>query len=1031
MDGCLIDLTQLLDASCVVGSPVTALKADSSGAGRLDVDGSATVSDPAGAGAGGVSVGQPFRRLLGKRSGSRRATERPVGPLRPRWKSRRDRADSACRRSCVRAGLTTLALLIVSLGHGAPARGAAFDERVAFMGGDYFDVFSARANGTDLRPVTDCANNANDCVYAMPALSPDGQTIAVEAGWPSITLMNVDGTNRRVLINDETHMATLPAWSPDGQAILYTRTRDDNGAWNEDLYSVRADGSNASDPTPVVTGPGDQEFGDYSSNGTMLTYDGQDPPDQQYKLHVLNLQTHDTQVVDTSTLTDGSAAEPKFSPDGTKIVFYAPPRDGAGSDTGVGQVFVVDANGNNLQRLTTDGVADWSPHWSPDGHTIVYDRACPEPGRSGCGGASYQTWSMTDQGSDQHHLIASPYPQGDVSGEQSATYRKASSAMTQDKLLADAFRPIMKFDSQERWRPLNVDSFFAEKDPSGYGDHPLNDICDANSCTSGLERTQTWQDLRDHAGPLAHIDVGNVSGGDSPSAYDYKSPYAQCNALVAVTLLDCNGDEGTSPIEQNVAQSRTSGYYHVLPSVDSGTTTAGGYNYIDYWYYYRYNHFPVDDHQGDWEGITVAPSRSTPGTFDYASYAQHTYQSNYLHDNLICDAGGPASCGSDDNKSGGRVWVFPAQGSHASYPFPDDCGGLVPVCWQPATQTAPLLLPEGSHDGLADWGQNTTDPAIGGGARQFPAGSVWNDTTVGNGAAAWTDWPGQWGHDVASPQSPGNQKRFDCPWWSNPDDSQSTHLDGTPCRAAGGGETKAASALSRSSERATPQHAQRRDASSANSCPNWFGTGVVAVACSPSRLRGAIGRGALGRHGTLRLGFTQSKRGHTAAATGVAQAVGRPLRQGETMRLTGRASTDAELYVRAVYRNVLYLFRFTHLGLSRGGRLLVRAQVRRGTFVVGAERSERTHIIRASAERRYRLPARLPHPALSHAGLARLRAAQQRQHRNEWVGIARLESARLAACREAPRRAVAARQHEHWGEKHANPRAGRHALGTC
>ncbi len=56
---------------------------------------------------------------------------------------------------------------------------------------------------------------------------------------------------------------------------------------------------------------------------------------------------------------------PSWSPDGTQLVF-------TGYDGGFSDLFIVDADGANLRRLTNDRFADLHPSWSPDGRTIAF-----------------------------------------------------------------------------------------------------------------------------------------------------------------------------------------------------------------------------------------------------------------------------------------------------------------------------------------------------------------------------------------------------------------------------------------------------------------------------------------------------------------------------------------------------------------------------------------------------------------------------------------------------------------------------------
>jgi serine/threonine protein kinase len=235
-------------------------------------------------------------------------------------------------------------------------------------------------NGTGYDLYVGQADGSNTTLFqteaSQPAFSPDGNRIAYHS-WriDQRGLITVDAAGGNPTLVTNYIEDQLPTWNPDGsQIILLTRR---SGSRKSELLQVESD-------TEIGSGIllGEGEYPTLGLNGELVF--------KAWGATGVGLRLAGANLSDAQTVTDNDQdTAPALSPDGQQLVFMS-------RRAGNWDIYIVDRDGNNLQRLTDSPAEDGLPTWSPDGRVIAF-----LSNREG----QWAMWAMTPTGADQQLLF--------------------------------------------------------------------------------------------------------------------------------------------------------------------------------------------------------------------------------------------------------------------------------------------------------------------------------------------------------------------------------------------------------------------------------------------------------------------------------------------------------------------------------------------------------------------------------------------------------------------------------------------------
>lgn len=222
-----------------------------------------------------------------------------------------------------------------------------------------YELYSMQADGSNPMNLTQ-----SESLEFGGSWHPDGNSI--------VTYSDRDGNNEiyhidistgsAIRLTDHESSDVLPTFSPDGSQILFMSER--NGS-SRDLFIMNADGTNK---RALTNNELYEESPAWSPDGSKIAFTRliKEQVDTTLvsngEIFIMNADGSKVQRLTQKAGYDSGAA---FSPDGSQIAFYGMANESF-------DLFIMNADGSNLYNLTNDSLEAYSPSWSPDGEWIAY-----------------------------------------------------------------------------------------------------------------------------------------------------------------------------------------------------------------------------------------------------------------------------------------------------------------------------------------------------------------------------------------------------------------------------------------------------------------------------------------------------------------------------------------------------------------------------------------------------------------------------------------------------------------------------------
>ncbi|HKR00651.1 MAG TPA: DPP IV N-terminal domain-containing protein, partial [Pyrinomonadaceae bacterium] len=208
-------------------------------------------------------------------------------------------------------------------------------------------IYIMEENGNDQKKLIGVAEGGYH-----PAWSPDGKRIAFIKGLGNtrgLCVVDIDSKSETQLVSDN-RQNEYPTWSPDGRSLAFQSAGQDG---HPQIHIINLDGTDRRVLASLLTNDVEPQW---SPDGTNLVFRSTSRGAlAQSGIYLVDVHGNTRQLINP----DPEANNPAWSPDGEKIAYVV--RNGSNAD-----IYVMNADGTNIRQLTKGTPGNIHPSWQPD-----------------------------------------------------------------------------------------------------------------------------------------------------------------------------------------------------------------------------------------------------------------------------------------------------------------------------------------------------------------------------------------------------------------------------------------------------------------------------------------------------------------------------------------------------------------------------------------------------------------------------------------------------------------------------------------